>query len=275
LPLYVEESGRSGAPSIVFLHGGGAAGWVWRPQVEAFGNDFHLLVPDLPEQGRSTGAGPFTMVDAAEQVAELVRDRATGRRAHVVGLSEGAQVLVQLLATSPQLVRSAVVSSALVRPMAGAGWMSNPRVLGLMYTTSIAWPRNSDWWVRLNMRSAAGVPDEYFSDFRESFRALTKSGFVDLMRANQAFRLPEGLDNVEAPVIAICGHNEYDAMRRSAVDIAAAIPGAVAYEVVHDRKMRLAEEHNWNMNAPALFNEMLRDFIEGRPLPAALVTLGA
>jgi len=248
---------------------------MWRPQIEALRDEFHILVPDLPEQGRSTDAGPFTMLSAARQVADLIRARANGGRAHVVGLSEGAQTVVQLLATAPEVVHTAIVSSALVRPIPGTGWASNPAMLALAYTTSIAALRGSDWWIRTNMRSAAGVPDAYFDDFRESFRTLSKDAFVDLMRANQTFRLPAGLERVEARVLAVCGRREYEAMRRSTADIAAAVPGAVACEVVHARKLSLAQEHNWNMNEPELFNEMVRDFIAARPLPKALVPVGA
>lgn len=273
MALYYEEAGQSGAPAVVFLHGGGGAGWMWRPQVEALRKDFHVLVPDLPEQGRSTGAGSFTMLSAAQQVADLIRARATAGHVHVVGLSEGAQTVVQLLAMAPDLVETAVVSSALVRPIAGTGWASNSSLLALAYTMSIAWPRDSDWWIRLNMRSAAGVPDAYFDDFRGSFRALSKSGFVNLMLANQTFRLPAGLQRVQARVLAVCGHREYRSMRRSTADIAAAIPGASACEVVHTRKLSLAQEHNWNLTEPELFNETIRDFIEGRPLPRPVVPL--
>jgi len=271
--LYTEEAGREGAPSIVFLHGGGGAGWMWRPQVEELRTDFHLLVPDLPGQGRSADAGPFTMLSAAQQVAELIHARANDGHAHVVGLSEGAQTLVQLLATSPELVRTAIISSALVRPIPGTTWASNRAMLAFAYTTSVALPRNSDWWIRLNMRSAAGVPDAFFDDFRESFRTLSKEGFVDLMRANQTFRLPDGLERVRGRVLAVCGRGEYKAMRRSTTEIGNAIPGATACEVVHTRRLSLAQEHNWNMNEPALFNEMVRDFIADKPLPAALVSI--
>ena len=273
MALHFEEAGPPDAPTIVFLHGGGGAGWMWRPQVEVFRDDFHLLVPDLPEQGLSTAAGPFTMISAAEQVASLVRKNANGRPVHVVGLSEGAQTVVQLLALEPRLFDTAIISSALVRPIAGTGWASSPSMLGLTYTMSIEWPRNSDWWIRLNMRSAAGVPDAYFDDFRTSFRGLSRSGFVNLMRANQTFRLPVGLGDVSARVLAVCGHREYDSMRLSTSDIADAIPDALAREVVHARKLSLAQEHNWNMTEPELFNAMMRDFIEGRPLPAELVPI--
>lgn len=105
----------------------------------------------------------------------------------------------------------------------------------------------------------------------ESFRGLSKDGFVALMHANQTFRLPEGLDCVRSRVLAVCGRREYAAMKRSARDIANAILGARACEVVHAAKMSVAQEHNWNMNAPELFNEMVRAFIADRTLPSALV----
>jgi pimeloyl-ACP methyl ester carboxylesterase len=246
---------------------------MWRPQVEALRGEFHLLVPDLPEQGRSTDTGPFTMFSAAEQVADLIRVRAHGGHAHVVGLSEGAQVAVQLLAIAPTLVETAIVSSALVRPIAGAGWASSRGVLRFTYATSIAPLRNNDWWIRTNMRFSAGVPDAYFDEFRETFRTLSKSGFVNLMVANQTFRLPAGLDRVCARVLVVCGQHEYAVMRASTADVAAAIPGAEAYVVRHERRMTVAQEHNWNMTAPELFTKMVCDFIAGQPLPKALVPM--
>ena len=44
--MRVDEHGPADAPTIVFLHGGGGGGWMWRPQVEGL-PDYHLLVPDL------------------------------------------------------------------------------------------------------------------------------------------------------------------------------------------------------------------------------------
>ena len=114
MSLYVRESGPANAPTVVFLHGGGVSGWMWRPQVERLA-DYHCLVPDLPEHGRSSHVKPLTMPGCAEALISLIRERAHGGRAHVVGLSLGAQILVYLLATTPEVIDRAVVSSALVR----------------------------------------------------------------------------------------------------------------------------------------------------------------
>jgi len=273
MSLYVHEEGPHDAPTIVFLHGGGGAGWMWKPQLEALRDSYHLLVPDLPEQGRSTQAGPFSMQSTAEQIAELVRSRAHGGRAHFVGLSEGAQVVVQLLATEPRLAETAIVSSALVRPIGGGAALSSPVALRWAYRSSVAPFRNVDWWIRWNMRGAAGVPDEYFDDFRESFQSLTEDGFVNLMVANQTFRLPRELGDVAARVIVVCGAGEHEAMRLSVSDVANAIPGARGFFVEHAKRTSLASQHNWNMTAPDLFSAVVRAWIEGSPLPEQLVEL--
>ena len=109
MDLFVRESGPVGAPTIVFLHGAYTSGWFWEPVVERMQQQYRCLVPDLPHYGKSFEQGPFEMGRAATAVAELIRSRAGTGRAHVVGLSLGAQVGVQLLATEPKLVDRAVL----------------------------------------------------------------------------------------------------------------------------------------------------------------------
>ena len=46
MKLYIKETGQDNQETIIFLHGGGLAGWMWEEQVKAF-NDYHCLVPDL------------------------------------------------------------------------------------------------------------------------------------------------------------------------------------------------------------------------------------
>src|SRR5260221_10792085 len=85
MPLHVAEFGPPAAPSLVFLHGGGVGGWSWRPQIEAFQSDYHLLVPDLPEHGQSLDVAPFTTTDPAARMAELIHQRAHVGPPHIAG----------------------------------------------------------------------------------------------------------------------------------------------------------------------------------------------
>lgn len=273
MSLFIQEYGSPTAPTIVFLHGGGGAGWMWQPQVEALA-DYHCLVPDLPEQGQSVNVKPFTIQGSAERIAELIRTRTHGGKAHVVGLSEGAQITVALLASAPELVDHAVVSSALVRPIPGASLMT-PELIALSYRWSVTPFKNIEWWVRLNMKYAAGVPEKYYPQFSKTFRELTESGFTNVMVENQRFRLPQGLERLNVPTLIVVGKHEYAAMRQSACDLANAVPSAQAFEVAHTRKMSLAEEHNWNLSAPELFTQTVHAWITDKPLPSALQPIHA
>lgn len=268
MSLYVYEQGPASASTIVFLHGGGGGGWMWQPQVETL-SDYHILVPDLPEHGQSAEICPFSIKDSAERIAELIGVRAHGGKAHVVGLSEGAQITLALLAREPQRVDHAIISSALVRPLPGANWLTP----GLI-ATSIKWfvePfKNNDWWMRLNMKYSAGIPERYYPQFKRDFQNLTGELFAHVMVENQRFRLPDGLERVSVSTLVVAGSREYGVMRQSVKDIAAAIPTAKGFLVSHSRKMSLAEEHNWNLTAPHLFTHMIRACITDQPLPPEL-----
>jgi pimeloyl-ACP methyl ester carboxylesterase len=100
----LRATGPEDAPAVVLLHGGGVGGWSWDPVLPHLAA-YRCLVPDLPGHGSSRSADPFTMRGAADAVGALIRARAPAGRAHVVGLSLGAQVGIELLATSPSVVR--------------------------------------------------------------------------------------------------------------------------------------------------------------------------
>jgi pimeloyl-ACP methyl ester carboxylesterase len=269
--LHIYEQGPDITPSIVFLHGGGGGSWMWQPQFEALPG-FHILAPDLPEHGQSADIKPFSIQDSVTRVAELIRTRAHGGKATVVGLSEGAQIALALLACEPLLIQSAIVSSALVRPIPGASLLTP----GLIKST-IKWfvePfRNIDWWIRLKMKYSSGVPEKYYPQFKQDFQNLSADQFTHVIVENQRFRLPGGLNRVSIPILVVAGKHEYSVMRQSVKDIATAIPTAKGYLVAHPKKLSLAEEHNWNLTAPDVFTQMVRAWITGQPLPVELQPL--
>lgn len=257
MTLYVKQTGPADAPTIIFLHGGGASGWLWEAPTTQL-SDYHCLVVDMPEHGQSIDEKPFSIEDTAARIAGIIRSHVRGGKAHVVGLSLGAQTIVKLLSMAPEVVDHAVISGTLVRPLPGA-WMLG--AVGAMYMPF----RNMEFLVKANMKSL-GVPEKYLEQFREDTRLLTTESFVHITGENMKFKLPAGLDRVTAPVLVLVGEKEQGIMRQSAHDLLKALPNAQG---------RIAPKvgHNWPLEAPELFIETVRAWIEDKPLSPVLLPL--
>jgi pimeloyl-ACP methyl ester carboxylesterase len=117
--VYVHESGTPDRPAIVFVHGGGPSGRMWRFHQDRLAARFHCLAPDLPGFGRSNRLEPLSLSETADLVAALIEARVPARRAHVVGLSYGGSVVLALLERHPDHVDRAVVDGAAVLPTWG------------------------------------------------------------------------------------------------------------------------------------------------------------
>ena len=99
---------------------------------------------------------------------------------------------------------------------------------------------------------------------------MTESQFVNLMVANQTYRLSEGLEKVKVPVLVACGKHEYKAMQRSVRLLAEILPNCKATLINLGEHSSLSAEHNWALTAPEDFAESLRSWLENKPLPEVL-----
>jgi pimeloyl-ACP methyl ester carboxylesterase len=233
--------------------------------------DFHCLVPDLPEHDHSTEIKPFTMNSAAKAVAGLIRQHAHGGKAHLIGLSLGAQVGVEMLKAAPGVMKSSFLSSPIMIPMPGAS-------LGFYSEGVMRWSHRIfmkpfthwDWWMRLNMKYAAGIPVEYYPEFKRIFQTMSEDAWTHIMVEGLTFRIPSGLDKVKTRVLAVAGKSEYNSMRNSIKMLAQTLPDAQAYLVNIIGHSSLAESHNWALSAPDLFATSVRAWVSGKPQPSEL-----
>jgi len=258
MSLYVREVGPASAPTIVLLHGGGVSGWMWDPQVEDLRKDYHLLVPDLPEHGRSKVEPLFSLQAAAECVADLIRTRAGDGRATVVGLSLGGQTVVKLLTLAPDVVDRAVMSGTLVQRLPGRALLRPAIALNMPL---LKW----DWLVRYQARRA-GIPPQYVERVKAEALATSLDTMVRIYQENMGVGLPPELARVHVPALVLVGEQEPCLSRSSARRLAHAIPGARGYVVP-------GVGHTWNLQAPELFNRTLRAWVSDQPLPPELAPL--
>ena len=244
MELYVGEYGPADAPALVLLHGGGLSGRMWEPQIQRLA-EYHCVVPDLPEQGRSAAIAPFTLDDAAQRVAALIRSRCTNGRAHVVGLSLGGAVALTLMRLAPETVDHAIISGSAARL---------GRLLGAVSKSSARLYRfiSSDTLVKVALKQF-GIPPTYADLLRADLHIGTTERFTrSYTDALMHLELPR---QSGAPTLVAVGERETPVALRAARTISKALPQAQGV-LVPDLG------HVWNLQAPDLFTAMIRDWCE-------------
>ncbi|MBE3043027.1 alpha/beta fold hydrolase, partial [Candidatus Bathyarchaeota archaeon] len=109
--LFFESHNEDKSETIVLLHGLLSSHKEWDLVIPHLGA-YHVLAVDLNGHSGSRNMTPTTTTASAENVATLIRGRAKGGTAHVVGLSFGGFVGLSLTGAHPELVRSLFVSGA-------------------------------------------------------------------------------------------------------------------------------------------------------------------
>ncbi len=225
--------------TILFLHGGNVAGWMWGQQVPAF-TDHRILVPDFPGFGASNDEPWESMAATADGLAALL----DGTAAHVVGLSLGSSVAVELAARHPHLVTSLFLASAQLAPPRRRD-MATARLL-LKF-----WEQRGFW---SNLARSYGLRGEDADLFIETGlgirRETAEAIYAEVRRGVPAATL----DAVRAPALAVAGEKDSPAITRASLAIAADHGwGAAIAPGMH---------HQWNIENVELFNRSLRAWVE-------------
>ncbi|MEM8907489.1 MAG: alpha/beta hydrolase [Bacteroidota bacterium] len=103
---------------ILFVHGAGGSTRTWKRQIEKLGEGYNLLIVDLPGHGKNAGysypVDHYSFSFIAEKVWEVV-DHLQIDKVHLVGISLGTIICLQMRLLRPQRVSSVVMPGAIVR----------------------------------------------------------------------------------------------------------------------------------------------------------------
>ncbi|MGO9387134.1 MAG: alpha/beta fold hydrolase [Methanobacterium sp.] len=255
MSLYIKETGKNIEETLLFLHGDGFAGWMWDEQVKSF-NDYHCIVVDLPGHGKSSDAKSLTIENTAETIINLIHDQAHDKKAHLVGISMGAQVIVQILSTAPEVIDHAMISGTLVRTTPPTiNFLKHLNHLIEIYTPV----KNNSLYIKSYIRSY-NIPKNLYNKFKESTYIIKQDSLHKIIRDNMLFKMPEGLGNVYVPVLVMTGEKDYEIIKKSAKKLVNVLPNS-------KNAYALKVGHIWNMENPELFNNALRAWINDKTLP--------
>jgi pimeloyl-ACP methyl ester carboxylesterase len=260
MTLYADESGRGNGPTVVLLHGVGTSGWMWRKLAAALAGEFHVVIPDLPGHGRSNAQPWISMADTVASVIDVMASSSPSGRAHVVGLSLGGHVAVQMAADFPESVESAIGSGVNVLPFPHPVMM---RLGGLVMAPFTS----SGPMLRANAK-ALGVPADDFDDYRAAARAMRPGTFRRVGSELMTFGVPPAAATSACRLLAVAGETEHELILRSLPKLADGFARGTA-------RTAPGVGHAWVGQAPELFSAMVRAHVTDTALPDELVHTAA
>ena len=254
MALYIQQTGKTSAPAIVFLHGVGTSGWMWQRQIAALSN-FHCISIDLPGHGKSNHVEWQSFAKTAEHVAGVIRENARDERAHIVGLSLGGYVALALM-NHHKSVESAIISGVTAEPMPNRIFLK-PQ----LWLTRILF--NRDGFAN-SLAKRYGLSTDDATVLKENLRAMSMETYRQIMEEAVVFSVPQGLQHNTIPALIVAGGNESEIILKSLKDIPEHVPHTQGY-------LAPGYAHGWNIEAPTLFTEMIQAWIARTPLPKALI----
>lgn len=243
-------------PPVVFLHGGLSDSREWRRQLEDLSDEFTVVAWDAPGCGGSSDPDEdFRLPNYADILASFVE--ALGlERPHIVGLSFGAGLALELYRRHPHLPASLVLASAY------AGWAGS---LG---------PEEADQRLRQVLRESelpaddvvAAVlpslfgsepPAEVVEEISAIMREFHPAGMRAMAYAFAEADLRDVLPRIAVPTLLLHGEADRRSSLTSVEDLHAKIPDS---ELVVLRGVG----HQNNIEAALRFNDAVRAFLHSR-----------
>jgi pimeloyl-ACP methyl ester carboxylesterase len=244
---------RAGSgPPIVFVHGALEDSRTWTPQLEALQDECTVVAWDEPGAGRSDDLPPdgFTLADYAACLAGVVDSVGLGP-AHIVGLSWGSTVALELFRRHPEVVATLILTGAY------AGWKGSlpadevaARVAGVQRMLD-APPEQFD----------PSLPGLFAGEPPASTVPLLEAMEADVRRHSMRTALSimaatdssSVLPTISVPTLLVWGELDVRSPLRIAHEFEQAIPNATLVVIPECG-------HVTNLDRPDEFNRVVREF---------------
>ncbi|HVF07569.1 MAG TPA: alpha/beta hydrolase [Actinomycetota bacterium] len=248
-----ERAGK-GRP-LVLLHGGLSDHREWRPQIDDLSDRFTVVAWDAPGSGGSTDPPePFRMPDYAARLARFIGTLGLDRP-HVLGLSWGSTLALELYRHRPDLPRTLTLTAAY------AGWAGSlpaatvaERLSSSLHDLETMSPED---FVRTWVPSLFGhrASLQVIEDYVAVMAGFHPRGVRQMLLAIAEADLRDVLPAIDVPTLLLYG--EEDA--RSPLPVAEAM-----HRAIPESELVILPEvgHMSNLEAPDRFNRAVRRFLE-------------
>jgi pimeloyl-ACP methyl ester carboxylesterase len=252
IELYYELSGPEDAPVLVLSNGIMMSTASWGFQKDALSPHLRVLLYDCRGMWQSEHPeGPYSMAQHADDLAGLL-DGLGIERAHIGGISYGAEISMTFALRYPEKTQSLIVIDGVseihpllrgqTMPWLMAAERNDPE---LLLKTSYHMNFAEDW-IRANQA--------FIDSSVERYAELDMAALIRLMKAFYDVDFTDELPQIDAPTLVIAGEEDLIKGRDYAEIIAAQIPGSESVLVP-------GSGHALCLEKPDVLNTLLLGFV--------------
>ena len=250
-----DEAGNG--PDLLLIHAGVADRRMWTDVLPAFAERFHVVAPDLRAYG-DTPIPPEPFSWTADIIGLL--DALAVERTHVIGVSVGAKVAIDLALARPERVERLVLVGAGIN-----GWQFGPEMDAIGEAERSALeagdPQAAAWeMVRAWLDGPQRGPDDVDPELRRRLYEMQLHAYaIDNEEAELSFLVDDHrahFAEIRSPAFVLVGALDQGDMRAMAPVLAREIPGARLHELP-------GVAHLPPMEDPATFARVATEFLAG------------
>jgi pimeloyl-ACP methyl ester carboxylesterase len=248
---YLDENPQ-GAPTVVLLHGLGAASRSWTLQIPALtGAGFRVIAPDQRGFGDSTyPGGSYRIEDLAADVSALLAVAGV-QKTYLVGISMGGAVALSLVCDYAQFIQKAVLANtfARMRPTKPASLYYYTLRFVLVYTRGLKSQARTVSQHIFPKPEQTDLRRMLVEEISRSNSAGYRAAFIALARFNRM----RSLAQVKTPILVVTGERDTTVPPANQRHLVVGIPSA--------RQVIIPDAgHAVIIDQPDLFNNAMLDF---------------
>ncbi len=245
---YVEEGD---GPALLFIHSLGSNTYMWREQIAALKDRFRCIAFDCRGHGGSSYNGEFTVAGvAADHKAGL--DALGVEACHMLGLSMGGMIALDMNARWPDLARSLIIADSFARPRDGA----EDRI----YATqeAVAYLSMKEFGNQYaGDRLLPTTPFDKLDELADAIARVPPKAYVDTVRAVFTADYTDALGKVSVPTLVLIGADDDATPLPESEFMVERIAGA-------ELKTIQGAGHLSNIDQPAAFNAAIAEFLDAQ-----------
>ena len=245
---YVDEGD---GPALLFIHSLGANSYMWREQIAALKDRFRCIAFDCRGHGGSSYEGEFTVPDAAADIKAGL-DALGIETCHMLGLSMGGMIALDINARWPGLARSLIIADSFARPRDGA----EDRI----YATqeAVAYLSMKEFGNQYaGDRLMPTTPFDKLDELADAIAKVPAKAYVDTVRAIFTADYTDALGKVTAPTLVLIGADDDATPLPESEFMVERIEGAALQTIP-------GAGHLSNIDQPDAFNAAIAEFLDSQ-----------